>query len=251
MILDTSHEIFSHSDLRPLSLRPETMNSCCEQSWGQHQWFDWNSYWHQHLDHKQYNDHQYHRQRSPHIYENYLTNENCFSMDVMTAVASQSCLDLTTELDPPQPMTGGREDSLESAQYLGSVTTDPEPVTGDNVASVTAPYLQFVENTDLCSGYQAAAPGAVYVSPSLYPSSSSPPSTTYYDTLTPSYTGLTGATPAASNNTAASQSQLVSYAGTDNHHHHQHQFHYHHLHHNHHHHHLHNNLHHHHNQILI
>ena len=59
---------------------------------------------------------------------------------------------------------------------------------GDQVTSVTAPYLQFVENPgDMCGttgNMYTTGPGTVYVSPSLYPSSSSPSTTTYYDTTT-------------------------------------------------------------------
>ena len=132
-------------------------------------------------------------------------------MDVMTAVSSQQCLDLTSELEP-----GARDGSLESATYLGSVTvTEPEAavVGGESVTSVTAPYLQFVENTDLCNvgsnNVFNAGPGTVYVSPSLYPNSSSPPTSTYFDPSSSlaSYPGL-------SSGPTTTQSQLVTYAGS-------------------------------------
>ena len=111
-------------------------------------------------------------------------------------------------------MTSGRDDGLESATYLGGVAvTEPEPAVGDNVTSVGAPYLQFVENTgDMCQ-YTTGPGGTVYVSPSLYPASSSPSTTTYYDTTTGySTTGLT--TSGSSTGQGGSQSQLVSYAGS-------------------------------------
>ena len=134
------------------------------------------------------------------------------TMDVMTAVSSQPCLDLSSELEP-----AGRDDSLESATYLGSVTvTEPEPVSvgAESVTSVSAPYLQFVENTtELCNvgsnNVYSSGPGTVYVSPSLYPSSSSPPTSTYFDTSSSlaQYPGL-------SSQPTNSQSQLVTYAGS-------------------------------------
>ena len=101
-------------------------------------------------------------------------------------------------------------DSLDSAQYLGSVATNP----GDNAeqCSTATPYLQFVTDTgDMYASAGGAAGGApVYVSPSLYPSYSSPPTTTYYDPgLTASYTSGQLTSPAP-----AGQSQLVSYAGS-------------------------------------
>ena len=112
-------------------------------------------------------------------------------------------------------VTSGRDDGLESATYLGSVAvTEPEPAVGDNVTSVGAPYLQFVENTgDICGpgGVYTTGPGTVYVSPSLYPASSSPSTTTYYDTTGYSSAGLTSS---GANTQPGSQSQLVSYAGS-------------------------------------
>ena len=75
---------------------------------------------------------------------------------------------------------GGRDDTttLENATYLGGVAvSEAGPSEGQ--------YLQFV--TDPGQG-QAGDLGAftgqapVYVSPRLYPSSSSPSTTTYYDT---------------------------------------------------------------------
>ena len=93
-----------------------------------------------------------------------------------------------------------RDDTgLENATYLGSVsvTDTDQVVTGDSVTSVTAPYLQFVENTgDMCGtgNMYSSGPGTVYVSPSLYPSSSSPTTPTYFDSTTTLATGYaTGA----------------------------------------------------------
>ena len=139
-------------------------------------------------------------------------------MDVMTAVSSQPCLDLSSDLEP---VAGARDDSLESATYLGSVTvTEGEQgVVGaggvETVTNVTTPYLQFVENTaELCSvgsnNVYTTGSGTVYVSPSLYPPSSSPPTSTFFDTGTSSlatYPGLSSGPP-------TNQSQLVTYGGS-------------------------------------
>ena len=159
-------------------------------------------------------------------------------MDVM-AVSSQSCLDLSTELETQQQIQvtgcrcdqgpgvtrcvqvssqvpGPREDpGLETATYLGGVTVSEGGEGGP-------PYLHFVTETAAGAGAElgggvysgGAGAGAVYVSPSLYPSSSSPTTTTYYDTslaqpgpsLPAGYTAAAGA--------GAGQSQLVSYAGS-------------------------------------
>ena len=144
-------------------------------------------------------------------------------MDVMTAVSSQPCLDLSSDL---QPVGGARDDSLESATYLGSVTvTEGEQgvvggVTGpgqeSQVTNVTAPYLQFVDNTaELCSvgsnNVYTTGAGTVYVSPSLYPPSSSPPTSTFFDTGAPS---SLASYPGLSSGPATNQSQLVTYAGS-------------------------------------
>ena len=134
-------------------------------------------------------------------------------MDVMTAVSTQPCLDLSSELEP-----AARDDSLESATYLGSVTvTEPETVSvvGESVNSVAAPYLQFVENTaELCgvgsNNVYSTGAGTVYVSPSLYPTSSSPPTSTFFDTSNSSLATYPGLNSGPTNN----QSQLVTYAGS-------------------------------------
>ena len=139
-------------------------------------------------------------------------------MDVMTAVSSQPCLDLSSDLEP---VAGARDDSLESATYLGSVTvTEGEQgVVGgggvETVTNVTAPYLQFVENTaELCSvgsnNVYTTGAGTVYVSPSLYPPSSSPPTSTFFDTGTSSLATY----PGLSSGPATNQSQLVTYGGS-------------------------------------
>ena len=140
-------------------------------------------------------------------------------MDVMTAVASQSCLDLSSELEGGQAISVRTEgDSLDSAQYLGSVGGNVgDSVTSADQCSATAPYLQFVTDTgDMYSTGAGSGPAGgqpVYVSPSLYPSSSSPPTTTYYDPgLTASYTSPGQLTSPAAG--GAGQSQLVSYAGS-------------------------------------
>ena len=77
---------------------------------------------------------------------------------------------------------GGRDDTttLENATYLGGVAvSEAGPSEGSYLQFVTDPGPQ-AQAGDLGAFTGGQAP--VYVSPSLYPSSSSPSTTTYYDT---------------------------------------------------------------------
>ena len=88
-----------------------------------------------------------------------------------------------------QTQVGGARDdttALENATYLGGVAVSEA---GEGAGS----YLQFVAAPGPGAGQADlgafSGAGPVYVSPSLYPSSSSPSTTTYYDTAA----GLAGA----------------------------------------------------------
>ena len=75
-----------------------------------------------------------------------LQNQQQITMDVMTAVSSHSCLtdmgDLPHQTTPN--LVNQRDDSLDSATYLGSVgVSESEPGTGVDTVTTT-PYLQYV-----------------------------------------------------------------------------------------------------------
>lgn len=120
-------------------------------------------------------------------------------MDVLSAENAHSpCLDMELSQPSPPPLSHSKLESLDSATYLGSVSSN------DHDQASAASFLQYVESNEFGGGL-GGYPGAVYVSPSLYPNSTSPSATTFYDTST--YTGL-------QTNVTSPQSQLVSYAGS-------------------------------------
>ena len=129
-------------------------------------------------------------------------------MDVMTAASTHTCLTEIPDMSHQSTATlvAQRDDSLDSATYLGSVSVSESEQATAVDAVTTTPYFQYVENQDISNQVPGYSSGTVYVSPSLYPTATSPTSTTYFDTTT--YTGLPTST------SATNASQLVSYAGS-------------------------------------